>query len=222
MSKTATLAQTIKVLTLIEQDGTPCEQLQQVLGSGLLSDLLHANFGLGVDRNEVRRALRLLPLVLEQEVPEADLFRETGELTIQIPALPRPTFEELRSKFDWIELIERDNSPIEAVTLKLATVLRESEKSINGGEYEKRIAGKLDIILGYQQAAWLVEHQDEFPGFMALLGKVYVDFTGLVVVNSNVNRRYPSLSQDVRRWCLYWDWFDLRFRSLGRVASSGK
>jgi hypothetical protein len=152
-------------------------------------------------------------------------FRETGELSITIPALPRPTFAELRSKHDWIRKengIERDTSPTEAVTLKLATVLRESEGSINGPEYEKRIAQKLDIILGYQQAVWLVEHQDEFPEFMALLGKVYIDFTGLVVVNANGNRHFPYLSQDGKRWYLGWDWIDDNFGSSERVASFSK
>jgi len=134
-----------------------------------------------------------------------DCFRETNEVSITIPALARPTLPELRLKHDWIrekDGIERDTSPTGAVTLKLATVLREGEGSINGSKCEERIAGKLDIVLGYQQAVWLVEHQDEFPEFMALLGKIYIDFTGLVVVDAYGDRSYPCLLRRGERWYL--------------------
>jgi hypothetical protein len=151
-----------------------------------------------------------------------DGFRETGELTLQIPAQARPTLEQLKSKWSWIESIERDTSPIEAVTLKLGTILLGNEKSVNGQKYEERIAPKLDIILGFQQAVWLVEHQDEFPEFMALLGKVYIDFTGLIVVYSNGDRDYPYLIQHGKRWCLGWRWVGGGFRSSGRIAFSSK
>ena len=154
-------------------------------------------------------------------VASENYFRETAELSIQIPALVRPTLKQLQSKYSWIKSIERDSSPTDAVTLKPATVLRGNEKSINGGEYEKRIAGKLDIILGYQQAVWLIEHQDEFPEFMALFGKVYIDFAGLVVVNANGNRNYPYLNQNGKRWYLNWNWIDNDFNLNERVASSG-
>lgn len=155
----------------------------------------------------------------------SNFLRETGELSITIPALPRPTLAELRSKYDWIREengIERDTSPTEAVTLKLATILLGSEKSVNGPKYEGRIAGKLDIILGYRQAVWLVEHQDEFPEFMALLGKIYIDFTGLVVVCGDGGRVCPCLYQGGERWCLCWRWVDDGFSSHGRIAVSSK
>ena len=152
----------------------------------------------------------------------SDSFRETGELTLQIPALPRPTLAELQAKFDWVKRIERDTSPIEAVTLKLATVLREGEKSVNGAEYERRLTPKLDLVLGYQQAVWLEEHQDEFSEFMALLGKIYIDFSGLVVVHADGGRGVPYFDQDGERWELYWHWLRGGFRSGGRVAVSGK
>lgn len=151
-----------------------------------------------------------------------NLLRVTNELTLQIPALAPPTLKELQSKWDWIESIERDSSPTKAVTLKLATILRVSEGSVNGDEYEKRIARKLDLILGYQQAVWLVEHQDEFPEFMALLGKVYIDFSGLVVVRSGGYRNFPYLIQSGERWYLGWRWVGRGFGSDERVALSGE
>ncbi len=146
------------------------------------------------------------------------------ELTIQIPALPRPTLAELQAKFPGlgIKSIERDTSPVEAVTLKLATVLRTNEESVGGANYERRIAPKLDIILGFQQAMWLVGHQDEFPAFMALLGKIYIDFSGLVVVTDDDDRHFPYLSQDGTHWRMGWYWIRLGFSRLGRIAVSSK
>ena len=98
-----------------------------------------------------------------------DDFRTMEAVAITIPALARPTLEELQAQYSWIKSIERDNSPTEAVKLSLATVLRPDEtEAISGVEYERRLTSKLDLIFGYQQAKWLVEHQDEFPDFMAL------------------------------------------------------
>ncbi len=151
-----------------------------------------------------------------------DFFRETGELIIETQALPRPTLEELQEKFNWIKRIERDTSPTEAMRLQLATVLHKNEKWIDGAEYERRLAPKLNLALGYQQAVWLVEHQDEFPDFMAMLGKVYIDFPGLIVVSSDGYRNYPYLIQLGGRWDLRWDWIDDVFRSSARIAVSGK
>ena len=65
-------------------------------------------------------------LLGDAEIVARDHFRETRELTIQIPALPRPTLEELREQFPWIrekDGIERDTSPTHAVTFRLGTVL---------------------------------------------------------------------------------------------------
>ncbi|MDO8664011.1 MAG: hypothetical protein Q7K44_00445, partial [Candidatus Liptonbacteria bacterium] len=59
--KDATLGQGIKMLTLIEQKETPCEQLQKLLASGLLSDLLDADVD-GIDRDTFRRVIGLKPI----------------------------------------------------------------------------------------------------------------------------------------------------------------
>ncbi len=152
-----------------------------------------------------------------------DFFRDTGELTLQIPTLPRPTLAELKAKFDWIKSIERDTSPTGPVTLKLATVFRPYEtKSINGAEYERRFAPKHKVLLGYQQREWLIEHQKEFPELMALLGKIYIDFPGLVMVREDGNRDIPYACQGDERWDPYWGWVDRGFNRFGRVAIYGK
>ncbi|MEE8131502.1 MAG: hypothetical protein V3T98_00400 [Candidatus Paceibacterota bacterium] len=60
--KDVTLAQGNQVLNLILQKKIPTEQLQKLLASGLVSDLLDANLENGVDRNVFRRLIGLMPL----------------------------------------------------------------------------------------------------------------------------------------------------------------
>jgi len=154
-----------------------------------------------------------------------NFFRETGDLNgrvVRIPALARPTLEALRSKHDWIRSIETDSSPVSPVTLVLGTFLRVGEGAIGGAEYECRRMPRIDVCLGYQQAAWLVEHQDEFPELMALLGKIYIDFPGLSVVNDDGNRDFPYLSKVGKRWNLSWDWAGSILIPSGRIAASSK
>jgi hypothetical protein len=146
-------------------------------------------------------------------------FRETGELSIQLPALKRPTLKEIQSKYDWVKSIERDTSTEDAVTLTFATVLVPNDgSSIDGKEYEKRIAFKLNSLLGFQHMIWLIEHQAEFPEFMALLGKIYIDFPGTVVVDRDGDRNIPYCTQRGSRWDDYWDWLGNGFHSGGRIA----
>lgn len=57
--KDVTLAQGTKVMNLILQRRMPCEQLQELIDSGLLSDLFDANLENGVNREEFRRVLGL-------------------------------------------------------------------------------------------------------------------------------------------------------------------
>ncbi len=142
------------------------------------------------------------------------------KLNISIPALPRPTLKELQAKWPWIQSIESDRSPEEATTLELDTVLNEGESYISGSEYESRIK---DIpVLGYQQGIWLVEHQDEFPEFKKLAGKIYIDLPGLIVPDGDGYRRFPCLNGDGERWGLFWGWVGRGLDSRGRLARSGK
>jgi len=154
-----------------------------------------------------------------------DLFRDTGELTIQIPALPRPTLVELRAKHSWVKAeggIERDFSPVEPVTLKLGSVLLPNEERIDGSQYEVRLTPKLNLLLGYQHAVWLVENQDKFPELMKLLGEVYIDFPGLVVVNEDGDRSVFYLTRGGGHWRLSWHDLAYGVDADARVAFSGK
>ncbi len=157
---------------------------------------------------------------LRKENPWESEWREVEKLAVELPALTCPTLEELQARYLWIRSIEYDNSPTDATTLTLGTLLRSSEEWIDGKEYERRCKPRLASCLGYQHAAWLVEHQDEFPELKALLGKVYIDFPGMVVVRADGYRGFAYLSRAGKRWCLYWYWPDVGLFSHGRVASS--
>ncbi|MFH0806583.1 MAG: hypothetical protein V1885_02570 [Candidatus Brennerbacteria bacterium] len=163
------------------------------------------------------------------QIQVVDVFRDTGELSIPIPALARPTLAELRAKFPGIRAeggIERDDSLVEARTLNLGTVLLpdevEENKSISGRAFESRLLPKRDVLYGYQHGAWIVEHQDEFPALKPLLGKVYILLPGLVVVHVGGGRRAFSLGSDGERWSLHWDYLAYAVLSGVRVAFSGQ
>lgn len=152
----------------------------------------------------------------------AEYFRETGEVTIQIPALPRPTLKDLKAKYPWIDRIENDTSPIVPVTLTLGTVLRPDEERINGSEYEQRRAPLTGRIHGYQQLVWLVENQDQHPVFKAVLGQIYIDGPGIIVVHADGGRYFPCLGGHGERWGFCWYWTEYDLDRYGRIAVSSK
>lgn len=144
------------------------------------------------------------------------------EVEIAIPACRRPTLVTLRARFPWIDKVERDTSPEEAVVMRLATVLSGEEKDVDGDVFERRLAPRLKICLGFQQAIWLVEHQDEYPALKALIGKIYADFVGLVVMNEHGLRLIPCFDDDGKRFTLSWRILAHGFRDHSRIAVSGK
>ena len=164
-----------------------------------------------------------LQAAIEGRFNGEEFLRPTGEFSIEIPALPRPTLEQLQAKYSWIKKIDRDISPTGPITLTLATVLGANENSsINGKEYERRLQPSVSRLLGYQHWEWLMEHQNEYPAFMALLGKIYIDFPGIVVVDDDGDRHVPDGSLHGKRWDADWDWLSAAFDQYGRVAVSGK
>jgi len=58
------------------------------------------------------------------------------------------------------------------------------ETYIDGGEYAQRVATRQRVVLGFQQAMWLEEHQASFPQLMDLLDKIEIHFTGIVLIYS--------------------------------------
>ncbi|MDO8664502.1 MAG: hypothetical protein Q7K44_03095 [Candidatus Liptonbacteria bacterium] len=152
-----------------------------------------------------------------------DFFQETGEITIKIPALARPTLKQLREDYPWRhwKKIEYDVSTEKAIELKLGTVFRLGDV-VSGPEYEKRISPHLNACLGSQQALWLRRHIDEFPELKPLLGKIYIDFPGVVMVSISGKREMPYLAMDdesYEQWCLSWGEIDNNFHlQRGRIA----
>lgn len=77
----ATLGQGIKVLQLIRDKETPTPQLQALLDTGLMADLLDANTTMDIDRNAFRAVIGLDPIPVEPVVPV--------EHIVDTDALPR-------------------------------------------------------------------------------------------------------------------------------------
>jgi hypothetical protein len=149
---------------------------------------------------------------------------DLGDEIIRIPALKRPTLGDLCEKYPWIRKdqgILQDTSPEHEVVLDLGTLLLESEERISGDEYARR-RSSLDGFFGYQQLAWLVEHQDEHPVLKALLGQIYIDGPGIIVGRGGHSQDSPYLSRHGEWWCLHWRWAGDGLHRLGRVARAHK
>jgi len=150
-----------------------------------------------------------------------ETLRDTGELTIEIPALPRPTLEELQAQdaqgSNGTKSIERDTSPVTPVTLTLKTFVL-PPYGIEGDGYERRLKPYQDVLLGFQHQQWLLAHLDEYPALKEHLGKVYIDFPGIVVRSNNGSCYVPCISRRGYMQNRNWSWFDLGFLKNGRVA----
>jgi hypothetical protein len=145
------------------------------------------------------------------------------ELAIEIPALPRPALRGFRRDNRWIKSIARDNSPEGKVTLIVRSPLESGEKRIDGMEYERRLAMWPDPLLGFQHYCWILRHQMKFPSLMILLGKIYIDFPGIVVLDGNGDRRIPCCLQSGTRWSGDWNYVEAgcNHEALIAVAREG-
>ncbi len=164
-------------------------------------------------------------LVVHAEIIRGDreCFRLMhDDVVIQMPALKRPTLEEIRVSWSYIQRIERDDSTEEPVKLRLSTVLKSTEGSIDGATYERRLTvlrGK-GGLLGFQHRQYMLKVQREYPALMALLGKVYIDFPGIIVVNQVGDRCIPYVIRDGMQFVGYWYGLGGDFYGIGRVAVS--
>lgn len=145
------------------------------------------------------------------------LLRETGELAVEIPALRRPTLQQIRKRYPWIGSIERDDSPEGPVTLKLATFLLDEER-IDGSEFERRLVLHPDVLLGLQHVDWFLKRQREYPAFMKLLRNIYVEFPGIVLVDDTGNRSVPCCCKRGAHWIRRWELLENGLGVHGRLA----
>jgi hypothetical protein len=127
------------------------------------------------------------------------------EISIKIPALPRPTLVDFRGDYPYISTIVRDFSPRGPVTFRLATVLNKGELSVGGPEYQRRLVmSDLRRVLGFQQLAWMIAHQDDYPVFLSFLGEFSIDGSALTVIDENgvENTPYICKNNGTGRWVL--------------------
>ena len=164
---------------------------------------------------------------------DADCFHFTDEAVVfKIPALKRPTADEIRANFGEFKSYD-DQSTEEPVMLRLATLLKTDESSINGATYERRLAKfrTNGTILGKQHLDWMVAHQDDpqaIPdaevraALKTLVGNAYVDFSALIVVITDDDQIIPCADDDGEQ--LYADkrWLSDDFNQLHRVAVADK
>lgn len=142
-----------------------------------------------------------------------DLFRETGEVAIKMPALSRLT---VTKKIQSIH----DISPIEPIIFRLGASSLPPYVTISGNEYERRMAASASSP-GYQHALWLVEHQLELPDFMGLLGKICIRFPGSRAMFTDVpGVQYPIVYEGCNRWVIDWSHSGCDFSARHRFAIS--
>lgn len=104
--------------------------------------------------------------------------------------------------------------PTGGLTLELVEFLKEGETFINGEELVKRTKKK-DVLLGQRHAEALLRNQDVIPEEWR---NYYLVFPGSVLRSSLGDRRVPYLFWNDGRWCLYFYWLELHFRSGDRLV----
>ncbi|MBU2109432.1 hypothetical protein KKB71_00515 [Patescibacteria group bacterium] len=206
--KEATLKQARKVLDLIGQKDTPCEQLQKLLGSGLLSDLLDANVD-SVDRNTFRQTIGLKSL---------NVYATIHGFTITINYDHSVKDSIKAGKYDWEndDITEKHFPSQETGTMEVAIELFHFGKNM---ETDKVLA-ELDKK-GYRPAtlkellALGEKHPDLQREFTIIaLGSVWRAPDG--------SRRYACLDRDGFERYLYLYWLANRWRDICRFAAVRK
>jgi hypothetical protein len=154
---------------------------------------------------------------------DSNSCRITDKLEIEIPALARPTIEEIREKYPWIRSIKYDNSPVKPVTLVLGTVARSGEIFTTVTEHQERLRS-VNGILGYQHAVWILANKDKFLDgdywcsfSKEFRFKIYMEFSGIRVIGNGgfTNERYPCLVGDDKNiWMLVWFGIHWHYRDL--------
>lgn len=154
-------------------------------------------------------------------------------VVFKIPALKRPSFRDVKASLGNIRSIERDDSAEGEVVVRLATVLKSTEEKIAGTDYERRLTVlRADGgLLGFQHWQWFLKNWNKpeaIPNekvratLKDLIGKVYIEFSGIVVADAFSYRFIPYADDDNQRWCGHWCWIDIAFCRRGRVAVAGK
>ena len=165
-----------------------------------------------------------LQAAIEGRFNGESFLRNTGELTICIPARKRPTLQQLQAKWPWIKKIERDTSPEGPVVFNLAMVLRDAaEGSINGPEYGGvllRACPSCSVIsssLGSSSTRTSTPSSWTYSGRSTSTSRVWS-----VVIELGDRRSVPYGGRSGKRWGAGWGWLRGHFRQIGRLAVSGE
>lgn len=203
--KEATLKQAGKVLELIGQKETSCEQFQKLFGSGLFSDLLDANVD-SVDRDAFRQAIGLKPLGIRATIT-------SYPMSINYDRSVKDGIK--AGKYDWEndDITSKNFPSQETSTKEVAVELFHFGKDMSTdevlAELDKqgfRAATLKEILaLGEKQP----DLQKDFP--IIGLGSVWQDPGG--------DRGCPYLSRDGSERSLSLRWVDNRWSGLCRFAA---
>lgn len=98
----ATLAQRDKLWEMIDQDGTPRDQVQRLIASGLFSDLLCADFNIRIDRDEFRKIIGLKPLeyhiTVRYNLPLEELLRHMHTTSVNCALVGKSNLKRIQEK----------------------------------------------------------------------------------------------------------------------------
>jgi hypothetical protein len=145
------------------------------------------------------------------------LLRETPELAVEIPALRRPTLQQIQKGYPWMASIERDNSSEGSVKLRLTAFMHAAPR-IDGPELERCIALETLSLLGYQHREWLLKRQRRNPALLAMFGVASVKFPGIVIVDDLGRRIIPCCRNRGGQWIRRWEPLDEGLELDGRLA----
>ena len=198
----ATLEQAGKILKLVKETEIPLEQLQKLLASGLLSDLLKANLD-EVDRKAFRKVCGLIPL--------KDLKIATASFNL--------------GNFLWKEVSEdRDErsvtlKEVDFANAKFVSCLNKDKNCIRGKEKLHRLKKNNDIRLGATvfMGLWndyLVNKENSVLEHLRKEGIIgcYVDFFGTIFLYSgDYGVLYFYYTHASGKWhyavrCFKYDW----------------
>jgi len=196
--KTATLGQLKKLLELL--DDVPQEQLQAVLGSGLLTDLLNANVA-DINRLKFRRACGLKPLVECQP----RIFSIDCDADPFCPSEWKVEEHKKSGKVKWTR---------ELVQLYLSEN-QKSGKCIQGHELRKELASK--PVLNACVLDFLLAHPHLIPEEWK--GKA-VFFWGTIYRNSAGRLYVRFLYWRGGRWHWHYNWLGHDFHARRPAALS--
>lgn len=211
----ATLEQAGKILKLVKETEIPLEQLQKLLASGLLSDLLKANID-EVDREVFRKVCGLIPIRVKDLKIATTSFDPITFIGEEWKIIPEDQDEKS------VALEEVDFTKVKSVSC-----LNEGESSIKGEEKLRRLKESSNIRLGATvfMALW---NDYQANGRNSILERLYkeeiignyIDFFGTILLDPDGNHNVLYLYRhDNGEWHRNVNWlgFDWDFGVLSAV-----